>query len=74
MNTRKNKLFWTLFLLFCVGTTILLDIFDYIDFSKMDTGEKIILMITYAIVGLFIKLWIKRNPKEIYELFKIPDE
>ena len=73
MNMRKNKLFWSLFILFCIVETFILDSFDLIDFSKMDTGAKIILMITYAIMGLFMRLWIKRNPEEIEKLFKIPD-
>jgi predicted tellurium resistance membrane protein TerC len=73
MNERKNKLFWSLFFLFCIGTTFLLDVFDNIDISKMSNGEIIILMIWYGIAGFFMRLWIKRNPKEIEKLFKIPE-
>jgi len=73
MNLHKNKLFWPMFIFVCIINALVLDAFDFINLSKMDTGEKLILMISYTIVGLLTRLWIKRNPKEIEKLFKIPD-
>ena len=74
MNMRKNKLFWSLFILFCIVETIILEAFDLIDLSKMDAGADLILTTTYLLVGICMRLWIKRNPKEIEKLFKIPEE
>jgi hypothetical protein len=50
-----------------------MDAFELIDLSRMDTGEKIMLMSMYAVIGLLTKIWIKRNPKEVEKLFKNPD-
>jgi hypothetical protein len=46
---------------------------DMIDLSKMDDGAKMILVIAYLLVGLCIRIWISRSPKEIEKLFKIPE-
>lgn len=74
MNVRKNKLFWTLFILFCIVETFILEAFNLIDLSKMDVGADMILTTTYLSVGLCMRSWIKKNPKEIERLFKIPDD
>jgi hypothetical protein len=71
MIKRVNKIFWTVFILFCFLATSLLEIFNLIDLSSMGIVEDAIFACSLLVSGLCIQYWMKKNPAEVKEYFKL---
>jgi hypothetical protein len=63
LSRHQTKVFWAIFIVFCIVGTI--SIYPQGAFDQMSFGGAIILTTLYLIVGFLIRLYVKSNIKEI---------
>ena len=68
---KVDKFFWIVFVIFCIGVTVTLDVFDFIDLSKMGTTEDIIFITMLLSVGVAMRYWMYKNPEEMKRRLKL---
>lgn len=61
MSHHQKKIFWSIFIVFCITGTI--NIYPQGAFEQMSFGGAIILATLYLIVAFFIRLYVKSNIK-----------
>ncbi|WNO60582.1 hypothetical protein [Rheinheimera sp. MMS21-TC3] len=69
MSRNQRVAFWSLFIGFCFIATI--SIYPQGAFDNISVIGAFILTIFYLVVGFFIHLFVKTNPKEIDKWFGI---
>jgi hypothetical protein len=68
MSRNQRVAFWSLFIGFCLTATI--SIYPQGAFDNINVIGALILTIFYLVVGFFIHMFVKTNPKEIEKWFK----
>lgn len=63
----KNKAFWTMYISFCITATLFL----YKQGAFFDLGlvAKLILVLSFLLVGVLIRLYVKSNAEQINKWF-----
>ena len=68
MNSNQAKVFWAMFLTFCITATI--SIYPQGAFLNIDVGSAGILVCGYLIVGFFMRKYVMTNPEKIDKWFQ----
>ncbi len=68
MSSNQNKLFWYIFISFCICATIA--IYPQGAFDNISLASAAILFGFYLLVALFIYIYIKSNPEQIDKWFE----
>jgi len=68
MSHNQKVAFWSIFIMFCVGATA--SIYPQGAFDNITLGGSIIMVSFYFIVAIFIRKFVKSNPKDIDKWFQ----
>ncbi|MGR3972823.1 hypothetical protein [Shewanella sp. 1180_01] len=68
MSHNQKVAFWSMFIMFCVGATA--SIYPQGAFDNITLAGSIIITGFYLIVALFIRKYVKSNPKDIDKWFQ----
>jgi uncharacterized membrane protein YoaK (UPF0700 family) len=68
MSHNQKVAFWSIFIIFCVGATA--SIYPQGAFDNITLVGSIIMTSFYLIVAVFIRKYIKSNPKDIDKWFQ----
>jgi uncharacterized membrane protein YoaK (UPF0700 family) len=68
MSHNQKVAFWSIFIMFCVGATA--SIYPQGAFDDITLGGSIIMVSFYLIVAMFIRKFVKSNPKDIDKWFQ----
>lgn len=68
MSKNQKRAFWSMFIVFCVLATAL--IYPQGVFENLSIGGALILTVSYMIVALFIRGFVKSNPDAIDKWFE----